>query len=194
MKIYLLRHTSLNVPKDTFYGQTDLDVSDNFDEEVKDIKKKFLVKKVDLNNLEIFSSPLKRCVKLSEALFNDFKKDIRLKELNFGDWEMKTFNEISRKKIQSWENNLMKFQIPNGESNLQFFDRLKSFCDEVLKNKKDIFIVAHAGSINGIISYISDIPFDTLIKENWKRISYGSLSLIKKEGKKDKFNLEFFGF
>ena len=107
---------------------------------------------------------------------------------------MKKFNEISRKKIQSWENNLMKFQIPNGESNLQFFDRLKSFCDEVLKNKKDIFIVAHAGSINGIISYISDIPFDTLIKENWKRISYGSLSLIKKEEKKDKFNLEFFGF
>ena len=115
MKIYLLRHTSLNVAKDTFYGQTDLDVSVNFDDEVKDIKKKILIKKIDFNNLEIFSSPLKRCVKLSKALFNDFKKDIRLKELNFGDWEMKTFNEIPKRQILNWEKNLMKIQIPNGE-------------------------------------------------------------------------------
>ena len=43
MKIFL-RHTSLNVEPDIFYGQTDLDVSASFEEEVKLIKKKILMK------------------------------------------------------------------------------------------------------------------------------------------------------
>ena len=40
MNIFFLRHTSLNVEPDVFYGQTDLDVSNTFEEEVKIIKKK----------------------------------------------------------------------------------------------------------------------------------------------------------
>ena len=42
MKIFFLRHTSLDVKPDIFYGQTDLDVSSSFEEEVKVIKKKLL--------------------------------------------------------------------------------------------------------------------------------------------------------
>ena len=40
MNIFFLRHTSLNVEPDVFYGQTDLDVSNTFEKEVKIIKKK----------------------------------------------------------------------------------------------------------------------------------------------------------
>ena len=40
MKVYLLRHTSLKVNKDTFYGQSDVEVSNNFYNEVSVIKKK----------------------------------------------------------------------------------------------------------------------------------------------------------
>ena len=46
MKIFFLRHTSLNVEPDLFYGQTDLDVSSSFEEEVKVIKKKRLMKQL----------------------------------------------------------------------------------------------------------------------------------------------------
>ena len=41
MNIFFLRHTSLNVESDVFYGQTDLDVSASFEEEVKVIRKRF---------------------------------------------------------------------------------------------------------------------------------------------------------
>ena len=34
MKFFFLRHTTLNVSQDVFYGQTDLDVSDSFEEEL----------------------------------------------------------------------------------------------------------------------------------------------------------------
>ena len=40
MNIFFLRHTSLNVQPDVFYGQTDLYVSNTFEQEVKIIKKK----------------------------------------------------------------------------------------------------------------------------------------------------------
>ena len=43
MNIYLLRHTSLSVKENTFYGQTDLDVSNNFLGELSIIKKKLLI-------------------------------------------------------------------------------------------------------------------------------------------------------
>ena len=60
MKIFFLRHTSLNVEPD-LYGQTDLDVSSSFEEEVKVIKKKIneVIKKD--GKIKIYSSPLKVC-------------------------------------------------------------------------------------------------------------------------------------
>ena len=86
----------------------------------------------------------------------------------------------------------MDFKIPNGESNLEFFNRLKSFCNEYVINcKNEVFVVAHAGSINCIISYLTGIPFDTLVRENWKKIGYGSISVLEKV--EDKFVIEFLG-
>ena len=191
MNIYLLRHTSLCVKENTFYGQTDLDVSNNFLGELSIIKKKLLKFNIMKNKPIVFSSPLIRCKKLSEKLFVNFEIDHRLKELDFGDWEMKHISSIDKSEIKSWESDIINFQIPNGESNIMFFNRLKSFCDEKIKLKKNIFIVAHAGSINCIISYLTKIPFDQLVKDNWKRISYGSLSILSK--KTNKFSIDFLG-
>tara|TARA_B100000989_G_scaffold297731_1_gene284483 strand:+ start:835 stop:1416 length:582 start_codon:yes stop_codon:yes gene_type:complete len=192
MKIYLLRHTSLNIPTDTFYGQSNVDVSFNFMNEVNDIKIKLKKENIDLNNTMSFSSPLKRCTKLANQVCENYRIDERLKELYFGDWELKPFRKISRKEVQKWQENLMTYKIPNGESNLEFYSRLESFCRDIILNcKSDIFIVAHAGSINCILSCLSKIPFDKLVKENWKKIGYGSLTLIKK--KHSKFAIEFIG-
>ena len=191
MKVYLLRHTSLNVRENTFYGQTDLDVSENFLDELSEIKRKITKYKIKEGEIEIFSSPLKRCSLLARNLFRSFSTDSRLKELYFGDWEMKKFEDIPIEQIKSWENDIINFEIPNGESNKVFFERLKSFCDETTKLRKDIFVVAHAGSINCIISYLAGIPFEKLVRENWKKIGYGSLSILKKESRD--YTIELFG-
>ena len=57
MKIFFLRHTSLNVSPDMFYGQTDLDVSESFELELEGIKKKIKQQKIDFEKIKIFSSP-----------------------------------------------------------------------------------------------------------------------------------------
>ena len=179
MKLFFLRHTSLNVEIDVFYGQTDLDVSDRFEEEVKLIKKKIKNFNIDTNSIKVYSSPLKRCIKLTNKLTKNYVVDERIKEMNLGDWEMKKMSSISKKEKLDWENNLLSFKIPNGESNNDFLKRLKSFLDDLYKFNEDALIVCHAGSINGMLSLLTKEPFDKMVKNYWELIKHGSLSLIE---------------
>ena len=179
MKLFFLRHTSLNVEIDVFYGQTDLDVSDRFEEEVKLIKKKIKNFNIDTKYIKVYSSPLKRCIKLTNKLTKNYIVDERIKEMNLGDWEMKKMSSISKKEKLDWENNLLSFKIPNGESNNEFLKRLKSFLDDIFKFNEDALIVCHAGSINGMLSLLTKEPFDKMVKNYWELIKHGSISFIE---------------
>ena len=179
MKLFFLRHTSLNVEIDVFYGQTDLDVSDKFEEEVKLVQKKIKNFNIDTNSIKVYSSPLKRCIKLTNKLTENYIVDERIKEMNLGDWEMKKMSSISKKEKLDWENNLLSFKIPNGESNNEFLKRLKSFLEDIFKLNEDALIVCHAGSINGMLSLLTKEPFDKMVKNYWELIKHGSLSLIE---------------
>ena len=179
MKLFFLRHTSLNVEIDVFYGQTDLDVSDTFEEEVQLIQKKIQNFNIDTNSIKVYSSPLKRCIKLTNKLTENYIVDERIKEMNLGDWEMKKMSSISKKEKLDWENNLLSFKIPNGESNNEFLKRLKSFLEDIFKCNEDALIVCHAGSINGMLSLLTKEPFDKMVKNYWELIKHGSLSLIE---------------
>ncbi len=183
MKLFFLRHTSLNVDVDIFYGQTDLDVSSSFDSEVDLIKKKIIRFNIDIKRIKTFTSPLKRCVKLTQILTENYIVDERIKEMNLGDWEMKKMSSIPKDKKLEWENNLLTFKIPNGESNKEFLYRLEGFLNDIIKLNEDILIVCHAGSINGMISILTNEPFDKMVKNYWEKIKHGSLSLIELQNK-----------
>ena len=191
MKFFFLRHTSLNIDPDIFYGQTDLDVSSSFENEVKHILKKIKTEEINIKRIKIYSSPLKRCIKLAKKISSDFEIDERLKELNLGDWEMKKMSSIPKRLKDEWENDLMNFKIPNGETNEMFLKRLNGFLDLIKKAKQDCLIVSHAGSINGMISNLTKLSFNKLVKNYWEKISHGSLSLVEEEG--EKFEIKFIG-
>ena len=184
MRIYFLRHTTLDIEDNIFYGQTDVDVSSNFINEVKIIKKKIEGEDLNLKKTLVISSPLKRCVKLATALNVSFKIDPRIKELDLGDWEMKLMSSIEKSEIEKWQDNLMEYKVPNGESNKHFLKRLSGFLKDILKFKQDVLLVAHAGSINGMISILTKEPFDKLVKNYWEKIKHGSLTSIKLNEKK----------
>ena len=183
MRLFFLRHTSLKVEIDVFYGQTDLDVSDNFEKEVVLIKKKILNFNIDTGSIKVYSSPLKRCIKLTKRLTENYIIDERIKEMNLGDWEMKKMTSIPEREKLEWENNLLSFKIPNGESNEEFLKRLKSFLEDIFKLNEDALIVCHAGSINGMLSLLTKEPFDKMVKNYWELIKHGSLSLIELKNK-----------
>ncbi len=156
----LIRHTTPNVEKGILYGHTDLDVVESFKEELKEI---ILTNSFLPNEHIVYSSPLNRCKVLAENLFSqEILFDSRLKELNFGDWEMKPWQEIDPIHITEWKNDFVNTSPPNGESIKTLSIRVYDFLEELKPTPhRTINIVAHAGVIHLISLYCLNKPLES---------------------------------
>jgi alpha-ribazole phosphatase len=174
MKLFLIRHTSVAIDPGICYGQSDANVALTFEEELKAVATAIRGKNIGI----VFSSPLTRCRKLAESLFPSKKivYDERLKELNFGDWEMQSWEDIYRlPEGKKWMDNYQKLPTLNGESYPEMVVRVKSFYEEVkLLHHKNVAIVNHAGVIRILKSIIENVPIAELF-ETFKP-AYGSVA------------------
>jgi alpha-ribazole phosphatase len=171
MEVYLIRHTTPAVEKGICYGQTDL-LADEllFEKEVEDILKK-LPKQFD----KVYSSPLQRCSILAEKLSNDPVFDNRLMELNFGDWENKSWDKIDPKSLSVWMPDFVNVKAGGAESYLELYQRIVSFIEELqTTDYKNVIIITHAGCIRSFISFVLDLPL-----ENSFRIALGYGEVIR---------------
>ena len=177
MNIYAIRHTSVDIPPGICYGQTDVNVVDSFYEEQQKLAQEIRL----INFDKIWSSPLLRCRKLAKSLFPEalIKYDLRLKELNFGDWEMLSWNEIySRAEGKVWMDNYQTLPTQNGESYPEMLERVTAFVREIEKSDaKNIAVVAHAGVIRILKSVIEKIPISNLF-ESFKP-AYASVTILE---------------
>jgi alpha-ribazole phosphatase len=159
MEIYLVRHTETNCEKGVCYGQSDVEIAEPFDTVFENI-----VSQLPSEAL-IFSSPLKRCVILAKYIQKNirtisYQEDNRLKEMNFGDWEMKTWNDIPPEQLNPWMEDFVNIRVSNGESFVELHERVKDFLIEI-KSKKThlpIIIVTHAGIIRSFFCHHLSLP------------------------------------
>ncbi len=168
MELILIRHTRVNIEKGTCYGQSDLAVADSFKKE-----KNIILKNLDFTNTKIISSPLKRCVKLADCITKDLKIDHRIMELNFGDWEMQKWDDITDPELDIWMNNYIHHRCPNGESLLDMKIRIQDFYNEIRsQNHKRLIIITHGGVIRLFHHLINGIALDRIfdIKVNFGEI------------------------
>lgn len=171
MKLTLVRHTSLDIAPSICYGQSDVDVSANFEAERQSLQKKL----ANLTFDAIYASPLQRCHKLAQALcadtslgFSDadIQLDERLKELHFGDWEMSRWDEIPRDVFDVWANDYANLAPPSGETFSQLHTRSKSFVEDVSSHSlgKNILVVTHGGFIRALIAEVLQMPLKQLFR------------------------------
>ena len=145
MTITLIRHTSVNVPSGICYGQSDVDVSGNFEFEAPIVKDRLVSNRFDA----VYSSPLQRCEKLARYCgFENPTIDNRLMEINFGDWEMKAWDDIRDPRLKRWYKNWVTETPTRGESLMDLICRVDSFIVELKKqNHEHVAIFTHAGVI-----------------------------------------------
>ncbi len=163
MNLHLIRHTSLNIPSGVCYGQSDVDVSLDFDVERDTLAKKLAHIQFDA----VYTSPLQRCTKLAHALnLGKTQADERLKELHFGDWEMQAWESIPRDVFDVWANDYANLSPPNGESLSQLHSRAKKFVEEVSihSHGKNIAVVTHGGVIRALIADVLNMPLKGLFR------------------------------
>ena len=114
MEIILIRHTSVDVPKGTCYGWTDVPLNPTFEEEAA-VTKQNLQQYGDID--AAYTSPLTRTRRLAAFCgYPDAIADERLKEMNMGEWEMQRFDDISDPYIEEWYADYMHLPTPGGES------------------------------------------------------------------------------
>ena len=154
MEIYLIRHTTPDINKSICYGQSDILLANTFLEEASIIQEKFKHISFDA----VFSSPLYRCVELAKLLKPNFYLDNRLKELDFGDWELKKWDDIPLSESRYWMNDFVNEAPPNGESYVALQQRVLDFYNELVdKPFGRVVIITHAGVIRALLSYLRGI-------------------------------------
>jgi alpha-ribazole phosphatase len=159
MEIYLIRHTETICEKGICYGQSDVNLAEPYDAHFENIISQLPSEAV------VFSSPLKRCVILANYIQNQIKaisyqEDERLMEMNFGDWEMKNWNDIPQEELNPWMEDFVNIRVSNGESFVDLHERTSSFLAEYIskENKNPLIIVAHAGVIRSILCHFNSKP------------------------------------
>ncbi len=174
-KIYLIRHTSVDLKGKYFYGQSDVPLSPSFHQEADRIRG-LLPESLEF---PFWSSPLSRCRLLAERLAMPFTIDDRLKELNFGEWEMKPFEEIPDAERNHFLANFTRWVPPGGEGFPNLQRRSVEVLEEILGNQdEELGIVAHSGVIRSMICHVMGLPLENTYRFG---LDYGSVSTLVKD-------------
>jgi len=183
-KIFIVRHgqTDGNSAR-KYFGITDIELN-----EEGIIQAGLISKRLEKENLfRIYSSNLKRAFKTAEIIAKPHRISVEpkedLREINFGDWEGLSFQEIQKSyphEFSKWQNNIMDFTTPHGESVLELKKRIETAFSEILNSAREnnVAIVTHGGPIRVILSrMLSPNALETVF---WKiRQDNAALNIIE---------------
>lgn len=172
MEVYLVRHTETVCEKGVCYGQADVGIQEPYQELFATIKAALP------EDALFYSSPLKRCSILADYLSDGkFKTDLRLMEMNFGDWELKNWDVIPLTEINPWMQDFVNVKVPNGESFTLLYDRVVNFMIELGTDiSKPIVIITHAGVIRSMLCKMSNLPLKDAFQN---KVDFGEVIKIE---------------
>jgi alpha-ribazole phosphatase len=175
MEIFLIRHTSVDVPKGICYGKSDVGLNHTAETEMANTATR-LSAICDIEKAVIWSSPANRCVTLAKTIRSDFHLEERLWEMNFGDWEMLAWKDIKQEHSDPWMADFVNVNTPNGESFKELSARANEFLDEIItQNHEQVVLVNHSATIRTLICRALDLDLKNAFR---MEIDYGSITKI----------------
>ncbi|WP_430612668.1 alpha-ribazole phosphatase [Flavobacterium sp. JP2137] len=173
MEIYVIRHTEVSVPAGSCYGQTDVPLTAQADEQIQAV-----VQQLPTDFDQVISSPLTRCRLLAAQISAvDRNVDDRLMEMNFGQWENQTWDDLDSEPLRLWMEDFVYTKTPSGESLEELYLRVEDFVEQLrLQDYKKIALVTHAGVIRCIWAYLLEIPLHNIFKIP---VVYGETLVVK---------------
>lgn len=171
MKIYLIRHGETECNKDRkFYGHLDVPLDEKGQSQAESlgmhIQDELVKDGVQIS--AIYSSPLNRAMStaapVSNALNLDVQKEEGLMEMNMGDWEGKSVEQVIRIKdtdglplMFRCMSKPLSYPMPGGEKLQDADKRITSTMDEIIKNHlptENIACITHGGVIAVVLCHI----------------------------------------
>lgn len=169
-RICLIRHGKTEGNKHKlYYGYADIPLSEEGVRDIKELAASGLYP--DGEGAEFYTSGLRRAEQTMELIYGRREHEVldRLKELNFGDFEMKSHGELKDlEEYRSWRaDKLGSLSPPNGESLMAFYKRANRGFEELkarharrvlaLRHKEQEALsiaVCHGGTISAIMESI----------------------------------------
>ena len=147
MSVWLVRHAQPLIEKGICYGQLDVPADV---QATRDCARQ-LVKELP-RNITVITSTLQRCELLAPELIGlrpdlMVKRDKKLQEMDFGQWEGRPWADIPEAELTAWTDNFANYRAGGtGESVTQFMARVAAAWD-ALDPAKDTLWITHAGVI-----------------------------------------------
>ncbi|WP_434778291.1 alpha-ribazole phosphatase [Neisseria sp. Ec49-e6-T10] len=171
MDLYFIRHTSVDVAAGVCYGQFDVGLKDSFEQEAEAVCQQIK----DIRFDQVFTSPLSRCTRLAHFCgFHDANQDSRLKEMDFGSWEMQVWDHIQDQQyLHAWYEDWTHLPAQNGESLHDLYQRVALFLDELKQNAyQKVGIFTHGGVIACASVYTEQVTFEKMFEN---KAAYGQV-------------------
>ncbi len=134
--IVLIRHgITEGIKRHWFYGWTDLPIIEEGYEQLRQYKEEGAYPELP-DDTKYYTTGFVRTTQTLHALFGDvpYKEIPDLKEINFGEWECQTFDELSQKEGGAeWLADANgTFVFPGGESMQGYTERINRGCRELV--------------------------------------------------------------
>lgn len=165
LRLFLIRHPPPAVAPGICYGTTDLPLADDPGIHAEALRHLLPA------DVPLFSSPLARCRRLADLLHPAPIIDARIREIDFGDWEMQAWDQLDRALLDAWAADPCRFVPPGGEAVAALRTRVAAFLAEL---PDAAVLVAHAGVIKVCAAELAGAA-------DWfaLRFDYGTASLIE---------------
>ena len=122
------------------------------------------------NISKIYCSKQKRAIETAEILSNKLNVEHEpidgIEEMNFGDWEGLTWEEIRNcfpKQYLMWYEHRRYTKVPRGESYEDVLKRSLIAINSIIEeNEDDVAIISHGGVIKTLQCYLTNTPFNKM--------------------------------
>ncbi|AWL04784.1 histidine phosphatase family protein [Massilia oculi] len=179
MRIYLVRHPRPEVPAGHCYGRSDLTASEADVERVLTA----LANQGLPGAMPVYASPLARSAVLAQRLSPAPAFDVRLAEMDFGAWEMRSWDDIPRSEIDDWSADLLHYHPGGGESVMDVAARVAGFdADMRREGHAQALIICHAGTMRLLHSlHLGGTLVEAALRaaQAPHRIDYGEVMMLE---------------
>jgi alpha-ribazole phosphatase len=176
MRLWLARHAAVQNAAGVCYGRFDLMADTVLTVSIAQA----LHQDVPLG-ASVRCSPARRCRQLADALSTlrpglPVELDPDLRELDFGAWEGRTWNEIGEAALSAWTGDFARHRPGGGESVQMLLERVRRALGRERTSEGDALWITHAGVIRAVRLVLRGVP-DLIDASAWPRedVPFGAL-------------------
>jgi alpha-ribazole phosphatase len=152
MKLWLVRHARVLVKAGICYGSSEVFCDDSAVEEAANA-----FANCPAYGSMLWTSPSVRSTQLAMSIKSKRqdligpKVDDRLREMNFGKWEMHAWDDIPLSEFDAWTADFPNYRFGGKESTQEVIDRIANALQQVLSmNTSELVWITHAGVIKAV--------------------------------------------